>query len=145
MNQIPSDPRLVGLALVVRKYGKRAPGGAWEVFISDEDVRTMSPHGQLQQQRDQEKQGIFLRYFPNATIEGEGTFSDPVTPEGVTPASVNPSPASLRPTCGHKSTNQGSGNRCNRYESHDGDHSYGDSYETSEYWANTEGRDENAG
>jgi hypothetical protein len=87
-NQAPSDPRLVGLALVVRKYGTRVPGGAWEVFISDEDVRTMSPHGQLQQQRDQERGGVFLRYFPNATIEGEGTFSDPVTPEGVTPISV---------------------------------------------------------
>lgn len=87
-NQAPSDPRLVGLALVVRKYGKRVAGGAWEVFISDEDVRTMSPHGQLQQQRDQEKQGVFLRYFPNVTIEGEGAFGDPVTPEGVTPISV---------------------------------------------------------
>ena len=83
MPQPPNDPRLVGLALVVRKYGTRVPGGRWEVFISDADVKSMSPHGQLQQQRDDEKKGVFLRYFPNATIEGELA-----APKSVTPISV---------------------------------------------------------
>ncbi len=77
-----NDPRMAGLALIVRKYGARVPGGAYEVFVSDAEAKSLlTPWGSLQEQRDAEKGGVFLRYFPNATIEGEGAFGD-VTPIG---------------------------------------------------------------
>lgn len=129
-----ANPLLSALALLVRKFGTKIPGGGYEVEISHLEMKEMSPHGMFQEVPELDKHLVKWQYFPNHTIEGTPIS---VTPDGVT----SPSPASLRPTCGHKSTNQYSTNRCNRPESHEGDHSYGDSYETSEYWVNTESVD----
>ena len=63
------DPRLMGLALLVRKFGTRCGRGGYEVFVSNAEVVGMSPHGELQEQVDPVKGGTFLRYYPNVTID----------------------------------------------------------------------------
>lgn len=70
--------------MLVKKYGDRVPGGAYEVFISDEDVVAMSKFGELQEQRDLERAGMYLRYFPNPTVDVTPTkVTDVTEPEPI--------------------------------------------------------------
>lgn len=136
-----ANPHLSAVAYLVRKYGTKIEGGGYEVVVTSDDMlNLMPPTGMFHEVPDQLNRSVRWLYYPNPTIEGEVVTPESVTPEGITvsPISVSPSPASLRPTCGHKSTNPYSTNRCNNFENHTGDHSYGDSYETSEHWSNTE-------
>ena len=69
---INNDPKLVALAILVRKYGTKISGGAYEVFITSEDFADFSSFGELVETKDIERKRLSLRYYPNPTIEGEG-------------------------------------------------------------------------
>lgn len=136
-----ANPHLSAIAYLIRKYGTKIEGGGYEVVVTSDDMlNLMPPTGMFHEVPDHLNRSVRWLYYPNPTIEGEVVTPNGVTPEGITvsPIGVSPSPASLRPTCGHKSTNPHSVNRCNNSEGHTGDHSYSDSYETSEHWSNIE-------
>ena len=85
-----------GIALLVRKFGKRCDGG-YEVFLAAADVLAMSPHGQVQETPAPD--GTWLRYYPNRTIDGgrlehaaPGGATGALAPDGVTPESVTEAP-----------------------------------------------------
>jgi hypothetical protein len=60
---------LQALALLIQKHGQRIDGGH-EVYIPDEVLAALSPHGQIQEQRHTGKPGICVRYLHNSTVEG---------------------------------------------------------------------------
>jgi hypothetical protein len=60
------------LALMIQKQGYPVDGGH-EIFVSDEALATVSPHGQVQALRHGEKAGFCIRYLSNRTIEGAFT------------------------------------------------------------------------
>jgi len=68
---INNDPKLVALAILVRKYAQIS-GGAYEIFITSEDFADFSSFGELVETKDEERKRLSLRYYPNPTIEGEG-------------------------------------------------------------------------
>jgi hypothetical protein len=58
-----------GLALLVRMFGDKIAKG-YEVFIPDTMLQSLSPHDQMQEERDNIRGGTLLRYFPSKVIEG---------------------------------------------------------------------------
>lgn len=113
---------LQAIAVLLRKFGKRIEGGGYEVEVSHLELRDLSPYGTLTEVPVLDMATLKWQYFPNNTIEGE--VKPDVTPEHIP----------LPPECGLKSTNPHSHLHCNRSKGHEGQHSYGDSYETAEYW-----------
>jgi hypothetical protein len=57
------------LGLMIKKFGSKCETG-YEIFIPQEVLVGISPDGQIQHQIDPEGKGIYLRYYPNNTIEG---------------------------------------------------------------------------
>jgi KaiC/GvpD/RAD55 family RecA-like ATPase len=85
---VRGNPQVNAVALLVRKFGRKIPGGGYEVEVSRDEMMRMSPHGTIHEV-SVEPNVVKWQYFPNPTIEGEGGF----TPEGVTPISVTGTPA----------------------------------------------------
>jgi hypothetical protein len=79
------NPQLQAIALLVRKFGKRIPGGGYEVEITHQEMMEMSQWGMFQEVPELDLHKVRWQYYPNNTIEGEV-----VTPESVTPSGVDP-------------------------------------------------------
>lgn len=73
---------LMAIAVLIRKFGKRIPGG-YEVEVSHLELKDLSPHGALSEVPELDRSVIRWQYYPNNTIEGE------LTPNSVTPESGN--------------------------------------------------------
>lgn len=58
------------LGLMIRKFGFRCDGG-YEIFIPKQTLENIPPAGQIQHQVDPEGKGVYIRYYPNLTIEAE--------------------------------------------------------------------------
>jgi hypothetical protein len=58
------SPQLNAIALLVKKFGERIPGG-FEVRVSALDLTGMSPRGTFQEVPDTDGRGVRWRYFPN--------------------------------------------------------------------------------
>jgi hypothetical protein len=58
-----------GLALLVRMFGDKIPNG-YEVFIPDTMLQSLSSHDQIQEERDNNRRGTLLRYYPSKLVEG---------------------------------------------------------------------------
>jgi hypothetical protein len=78
-----SNPQLSAIALLVRKFGTKIPGGGYEVEVSHTEMKEMSQYGMFQEVPEMDRHVVKWQYFPNNTIEGEV-----VTPQSVTPESV---------------------------------------------------------
>ncbi len=79
------NPQLSALALLVRKFGTKIPGGGYEVVVSHQEMAGMSPHGMFQEVPELDLKQVKWQYFPNNTIEAEGGG---IVPDSVTPESV---------------------------------------------------------
>lgn len=66
------------LGLLVKKFGTRCDMG-FEIFIPSTVLSAIPPAGQIQHQVDPDGKGVFIRYYPNLTIEAEP--SQPVETE----------------------------------------------------------------
>jgi hypothetical protein len=80
------NPQLSAIALLVRKFGKKIPGGGYEVEVSHTEMKEMSQYGMFQELPDLERHVVRWQYYPNNTIEGEVVTPESVTPDGVDPA-----------------------------------------------------------
>jgi hypothetical protein len=80
------------VALLLRKFGTKIPGGGYEVEIAYEEVAALSRFGQIQEVPNLDAKTVKWQYFPNPTIEGVGG----ITPDDVTPESVTPEDAYLQ-------------------------------------------------
>jgi hypothetical protein len=58
------NPQLNAIALLVKRFGERIPGG-FEVRVSALELTEMSPHGTFQEVPDLNGRGVRWRYFPN--------------------------------------------------------------------------------
>ena len=75
-----NDHRLAAIALLIRKFGARIPGGGYEVTVTADEMRTMLPGtGVFQEAPGENATSVRWQYFPNHTIEGEV-----ITPENIT-------------------------------------------------------------
>src|SRR5208337_2169933 len=84
-----NNPQLSAVALLVRKFGKKIPGGGYEVEVSHEEMKDMSRYGTFQEVPELDRHLVKWQYFPNPTVDGTPiSVSDPITPESVTPESV---------------------------------------------------------
>jgi hypothetical protein len=78
------NPQLQAIALLVRKFGKRIPGGGYEVEITHQEMMEMSQWGMFQEVPELDLHKVRWQYYPNNTIEGVGG----IVPESVTPEDV---------------------------------------------------------
>jgi len=63
------------LAILINKIGYQTETGK-EIFISDDQLQTMTNLGQIQVDRHSKDPGFVIRYFSNKTISGiESTTS----------------------------------------------------------------------
>src|SRR5271170_6009892 len=86
------NPQLQAIALLVRKFGTKIPGGGYEVEVTHKEMAEMSPHGTFQEIPELDLHKVRWQYFPNNTIEGVGgivedhgsiTVEGKLTEEGV--------------------------------------------------------------
>jgi hypothetical protein len=61
------NPQLNAIALLVKKYGVRIPGG-FEIRVSALELTSLSPHGTFQEVPDLDGRGVRWQYFPNDDI-----------------------------------------------------------------------------
>src|ERR1035437_275703 len=67
-----ANPQLGALALLLRKFGTKIPGGGYEVEVSHQEMLEMSPHGTFQELPEMDRSVVKWQYFPNPTVEGVG-------------------------------------------------------------------------
>ena len=68
---VKGNVQLTALALLVKKFGERIPGG-FEVRVGASELIEMSPYGTFQEVPDMNGRGVRWQYFPNTTIDTEG-------------------------------------------------------------------------
>ena len=81
---VRNNPQLAAICLLLKKFGKRVEGGAYEVEVTYEEMASMSPHGTFQEVPRMDVRTVKWQYFPNITIDA--------TPISVTPNSEPENP-----------------------------------------------------
>jgi len=74
--QLSNHIILQTLAIFIDKIGYQVDNGK-EIFISDKQLESMTKTGQIQVDRHETKPGFVIRYFPNKTIQGVESTSNP--------------------------------------------------------------------
>ena len=85
------NPQLTAIALLVRKFGEKIPGG-FEVRVSAIELTEMSRYGTFQEVPDPLLQVVRWQYFPNDTIDIEGHVVVPDEEPKVLPEQKNVNP-----------------------------------------------------
>jgi len=83
---VRGNPQLMAIAMLVRKFGTKIPGGGYEVTISHEEMANFSQWGMFQEVPDLDLKQVRWQYYPQNTIEGELVTPESITPESVTEA-----------------------------------------------------------